>query len=72
MLCVDGQQVLIARFERNKKAKRRDGKFMISPEVEGRLMDEVVVSGLAMVQYHRRQKKSAATPSRGHVGDMVS
>lgn len=72
MLCVDGQQVLIARFERSKRAKRKDGKFMISPGVEGRLMDEVVVSGLAMVQYHRRQKKRAAAPSRGHVGDMVS
>ena len=72
MLCVDGQQVLIARFERSKRARRKDGKFMISPGVEGRLMDEVVVSGLAMLQYHSRQKKRAAAPSRGHVGDMVS
>ena len=72
MLCVDGQQVLIARFERSRRAKRKGGKFLISPGVEGRLMDEVVVSGLAMVQYHRRHKKKAAAPSRGHVGDMVS
>ena len=72
MVCVDRQQVLIARFERSKKARRKDGKFMISPGVEGRWMDEVVVSGLAMVQYHKRQKKRAAALSHGHVGDMVS
>ena len=72
MLCIDGQQVLIARFERSKRARRKGGKFMISPGVEGRLMDEIVVSGLAMVQYHRRRKKRATAPSRGHVGDMVS
>ncbi len=72
MLCIDGQQLLIARFERSKRARWKDGKFMISPGVEGRWMDEVVVSGLAMVQYHKRQKKRAAALSRGHVGDMVS
>ena len=72
MVCVDRQQVLIARVERSKRAGWKDGKFIISPGVEGRWMDEVVVSGLAMVQYHKRQKKRAAALSRGHVGDMVS
>ena len=72
MVCVDRQQVLIARFERSKKARGKTGKFMIAPGVEGRWMDEVVVSGLAMVQYHKRQKKRATTISRGHIGDMVS
>ena len=72
MVCVDRQQVLIARFERSKRPRWKDGKFMISRGVEGRWMDEVVVSGLAMVQYHKRQKKRAAALSRGHVGDMVS
>ena len=72
MLCIDGQQLLIARFERSKRARWKDGRFLISPGVDGRWMDEVVVSGLAMVQYHKRQKKRAAALSRGHVGDMVS
>ena len=72
MVCVDRQQVLIARFERSKRPRRKDGKFVISPGVEGRWLDEVMVSGLAMVQYHKRQKKRAAALSRGHVGDMVS
>ena len=72
MLCVDGQQLLVARFERSKRAGWKDGKFIVSPGVEGRWMDEVVVSGLAMVHYHKRQKKRAAALSRGHVGDMVS
>ena len=72
MVCVDRQQVLIARFERSKKARSKTGKFMIAPGVEGRWMDEVVISGLAMMQYHKRQKKRAAALSRGRVGDMVS
>ena len=35
----------------------QDGKFELSPSVAagGPLMDEVVVSGLAMVEYQRRQ-----------------
>ena len=72
MVCVDRQQVLIARFELSKKARGKTGKFMIAPGVEGRWMDEVVISGLAMMQYHKRQKKRAAALSRGRVGDMVS
>ena len=60
MRCVDGQQMLIARLERSKMAGLKDGKFIISPGVGGRWMDEVVVSGLAMVQYHKRQERRDA------------
>ena len=62
LVCIDRQQVQIARFERSKRARRKDGKFMISPGVEGRWLDEVVVSGLAMAQYHKNQEDRAAAP----------
>ena len=56
MICIDEKEQLFARFQ----ASGWDRKFELSPGVGGVLMDEIVVSGIAMVELRRRQNRSAA------------
>lgn len=63
MLCLDQREQLIARFESSNWAMKKEGKFELSPGVSGVLMDEIVASGIAMVEQRRRQKKNSAAAS---------
>ena len=60
MICLDQQEKVCARFENNAWALQKDGKFEVGPFVDGVLMDEVVVSGLAMVEARRRKSSNSA------------
>lgn len=63
MICLDQQQKVCAKFENSTWALKKDGKFEVGPFVSGVLMDEVVVTGLAMLEARRRENNSAAGAS---------
>ncbi|KAL6720335.1 hypothetical protein ACLMJK_002256 [Lecanora helva] len=65
LLCLDQQDQLIARFRICNWAMSKEGKFELSPGVNGMLMDEIVTSGIAMVEWARRQRNAAASASAG-------
>ena len=60
MMCLDQQDKVCARFENSAWALRKDGKLKVGPFVSGVLMDEVVVTGLAMLEARRRSKNRSA------------
>ena len=60
MKCSDQEDNVCARFECSGWALKKNGKFEVAPSVSGALMDEVIVSGLAMLELQRRKKKAAA------------
>ena len=60
MKCSDQEDRVCARFESSGWALKKDGKFEIAPFVNGALMDEVIVSGLAMLELERRRKNAGA------------
>lgn len=60
MICLDQQDKVCAKFENSMWALQKDGKFEVGPFVSGVLMDEVVVSGFAMVEARRRKNSRAA------------
>jgi len=59
MLCLDDWEQQVARSE---------GKFELRSEVEGLLMDELVVSGIVMVEARRRKNSGSAGASGGGGG----
>ena len=63
MICLDQQEKVCAKFENSMWALQKDGKFEVGPSVNGVLMDEVVVTGLAMLEARRRQSRSSAGAS---------
>ena len=60
MRCSDQEDRVCAKFESSGWALKKDGKFEVAPSVSGALMDEVIVSGLAMLELQRRRKKNAS------------
>ena len=63
LICVNQQQQqqVCARFHMSKWALRKDGKLeLLGPAVSGYLMDEVVVTGLAMLQLRKMVNNAAA------------
>ena len=60
MLCLDQREQLVARFQRSGWAMSKEGKLELSPGVSGVLMDEIITSGIAMVEYARRQRSAGA------------
>ena len=63
MRCSDQEDKVCAKFESSGWALKKDGKFELAPSVSGALMDEVIVSGLAMLELQRRRKNNAAAGS---------
>lgn len=63
MICLDQQDKVCAKFENSMWALQKDGKFEVGPFVSGVLMDEVIVTGLAMLEARRRQSRSSAGAS---------
>ncbi len=63
MKCLDGREQVCARFEHSAWALRKDGKFEVGRGVSGGLLDEVVVTGTAMLEMLRRNARSAAGAS---------
>lgn len=54
MICLDQQENVCAKFENSVWALQKDGKFEVGPCVNGIRMDEIVVTGLAMLEAKRR------------------
>ena len=60
MNCWDQKDRVCAKFESSGWALKKDGKFEVAPSMSGALMDEVIVSGLVMLELQRIRKKNAA------------
>lgn len=62
MSCSDQENTLCAKFE------KKDERFEVGASVSGGLMDEVIVSGLAMLGLQRKRGKNTSAGSRGVSG----
>lgn len=60
MRCSDQEDGVCAKFESSGWALNKDGKFEVAPSVDGALMDEVIVSGLTMLELQRRKRRNAS------------
>ncbi len=57
MVCLDDEdELLVAIFDANRFAVKKEGRFELGPAVMGVLMDEIVVGGLAMIEYRRKRQ----------------
>lgn len=54
MVCLDPQGNACSIYKASTFALKKDGKFEIESFVTGSLMDEVIVTGLAMLELQRR------------------
>lgn len=68
MLCLDNREQLVAKFESSNWAMKKEGKLELGAGVEGILMDELVVSGIAMVEHRRRKKNASSSAAAGSAG----
>ncbi|KAF6238392.1 hypothetical protein HO173_003359 [Letharia columbiana] len=59
MICLDQHDKVCARYENSMWALQKDGKFELVPFVSGVLADEVVVTGLTMLEARRRRSRSS-------------
>ena len=65
MLCLDQREQLVAKFLMANWAMKKGGKFELSPGVNGMLMDEIVTSGIAMVEWRRKQRAASSAAAGG-------
>lgn len=65
MICLDQQGKVCAKFENSMWALRKDGKFELGPFVSGVLMDEVVLTGITMLELKRRNSNSSSSAASG-------
>ena len=62
MVCLDERKRKVAWYEHSKLALHKDGKIGIEAGVDGVLVDEMVVTLIAMIELKRRENaRSAAT-----------
>ena len=54
MICLDQQRKICAKFEASMWALQKDGKFEVGPFVSVVVIDEVIVTGLAMLELRKR------------------
>ena len=59
LICLDQQNKMCAKFQNSMWALQKDGKFEVGPFVDGTLMDEIIVTGLAMLEARRRRAAAA-------------
>lgn len=65
MTCSDQWDRVYAKFESSGWALKKNGKFDVAPSVSGFLLDEVLVTGLAMLELKRRRDNAAAGSAAG-------
>lgn len=58
LICLDQQGYACSKYNASSFALTKAGKFEIGPSVTGILMDEVIVTGLAMLELKRRNRHS--------------
>lgn len=66
--CVDETEQVVANFESNNWAMQKDGKFEIAPLVNGAMFDEVLITGIAAMEYYRRQRRKGAAAGGASAG----
>lgn len=60
MVCFDERQQRVAWYESSKWAMHKDGKIGVEGGVEGGLVDEIVVTMVAMLEVKRRENDRSA------------
>lgn len=68
LICVDQNQQELAVFEISRWALKKDGKFEIAPMIQGLLFDEVMITGIAAMEFAHRQRSSNAAAGGGGGG----
>ncbi|KAI9793926.1 MAG: hypothetical protein M1816_007178 [Peltula sp. TS41687] len=66
ILCLDSNERVLARFDKNNWALAKSGRFEIVDPVlasGGRGLDELIVSGIAMLEYRRRKEAASGAGS---------
>ena len=58
--CVNEAGELYALFEISLWAMSKDGKLELGPGIQGPFMDEIIVSGIASMEQHRRQRNRSS------------
>ena len=59
-MCLDQQNNLCARFLFSRWAMKILGKFVMGPFVNGVLMDEIIVTGMAILEAQRRSDRDTS------------
>lgn len=72
MICLNQRDKVCARFENSTWALRKDGRLKVGPVVSEVLMDEVVVTALAMLEARRRSKNRFAASAGANAGASAS
>ena len=65
LICINEEDQVYATFEINAWAAHKDGKFELGADIQGPLMDEIMVSGLAAVEFQRRQRQRSCSSGGG-------
>ena len=60
MKCSDLEDNVCAKFESRGRAWKKERKFEVAASVSGAFLDEVIVSGLAMLELQRRTRNNNA------------
>ena len=60
LVCKDERGEVCARFDASTWAVHKEGKFEMGPAVGGALMDELVVTGFAMLELRKRNATAAS------------
>lgn len=66
LCCVTERGEWVARFDRASLSMTKEGKLeIVDREMPKEVLDEVVVSGLAMIEHERRRRSNAAAGGGG-------
>ena len=65
LICVDQNQQELAVFEISRWALKKNGKFEIAPMIQGLLFDEVLITGIAAMEFAHRQRSSSSAGGGG-------
>ena len=62
MVCLDDNKQQVAQYYESQLAWAKEGKFELTPGVNGPLVDEIVISGIAMLEWKIREEASHQAP----------
>ena len=68
LVCLDEREQKVATFENSTFAMQKDGKLEIAPWVDGLFFDEILITGLAAVEYFRRRRQNSSAAGGGGGG----
>lgn len=65
LICFDEREQVFAKFD-SSWAWKKDGTLELGPGIDGALMDEIVVTGIAMVEFNKREAASFTALATGN------